>query len=121
MPPKVKVCQACGFELKPKANVRVVDGKLVEHLGSGHDKFLFSDDPQFEEKETFYRELIGYAQERGYKYGWAFHQYRARYNENPDKKFANIAAIPSTKTRNWLKHVWIKRNKAKAKAMGGWR
>ena len=120
MPPKIKVCPSCGFELKPKANVRVIDGQLVEHVGAGRDKFFFSDSPDFFEREQFYRELIGYAQEKGYKYGWAFHQYRARYNESPDKAFTNVPAMPTIKTRNWLKHLWIKRKKAEAKAMGGW-
>ena len=121
MPPKIRVCPSCGFEAKPKANVRVVDGQLIEHLGSGRDKFLLPDLPDFLEREQFYRELIGYAQERGYKYGWAFHQYRARYHENPDKAFANVPALPSIKTRNWIKHLWIKRKKAEQKTMGGWR
>lgn len=121
MPPKVRVCQSCGFELRPKANVRVVDGQLVEHVGSGRDKFFFSDVPEFIEKENFYRELIGIAQERNYKFGWAYHQYRERYKEFPDKAFSNVPAMPSLKTRNWLKHSWIKKSKAKAKALGGWK
>lgn len=121
MPPKTRVCVSCGFELKPKANVRVRDGQLVEHLGQGHDKFLFNDDPDFHEKETFYRELLGLAEERGYKHGWAFHQYRQKYHEKPDKSFSSRPIMASLKTRNWLKHVWIKRKKAEARAMGDFR
>lgn len=121
MPPKIKVCAACGFELKPKANVFVADGNLVEHLGGGRDKFYFQDDPEMWEKELFYRELLGLAEERGYKKGWAFHQYKEKYHSEPDKRFSKSAIICSDKTRNWLKHVWIKRKKAEMKQVGGWR
>ncbi|NBX51839.1 hypothetical protein EBT25_18335, partial [bacterium] len=73
------------------------------------------------EKETFYRELLGLAEERGYKRGWAFHQYREKYKENPDRNFSTAPVKTSDQTRSWLKHVWIKRKKAKEKMMGGWR
>lgn len=121
MPPKIKVCPACGHELKPKANVFVADGVLVEHLGGGQHKFHFHDDPEMWEKELFYRELLGLAEERGYKKGWAYHQYKERYRTEPDKKFNDSAIQCSLKTRNWLKHVWIKRKKAEMKQAGGWR
>jgi len=121
MPPKIRVCPACGHELRPKANVFVAEGVLVEHLGNGKDKFRFQDQPDLWEKEIFYRELLGLAEERGYKTGWAYHQYKERYKEPPDKKFNKSAINCSDKTRNWLKHVWIKRKKAEMKQMGGWR
>lgn len=121
MPVKIKVCPSCGFELKPKANVFVADGDLVEHLGDGKSKFTFESNPEMWEKENFYRELLGLAEEKGYKSGWAFHQYRERYKEIPDRRFSKTPAMPSSKTRNWLKHVWIKRKKAQEKFAGGWR
>lgn len=121
IPPKLKVCPSCGFEIKPKANVRTVDGQLVEYLGDGRSKFAFENNPEMWEKETFYRELLGLAQERGYKRGWAFHQYREKYKENPDRNFSTDPVKTSDQTRSWLKHVWIKRKKAKDKVMGGWR
>lgn len=121
MPPKIRVCPACGHELRPKSNVFVAEGTLVEHLGRGQDKFYFHDNPDMWEKELFYRELLGLAEERGYKTGWAFHQYKERYRTEPDKRFSKSAIQCSDKTRNWLKHIWIKRQKAKEKAVGGWR
>jgi len=121
MPLKIKVCPSCGFELKPKANVFVAEGTLVEHLGGGKDKFHFQDQPDLWEKELFYRELLGLAQERGYKNGWAYHQFKERYRESPNKLFNPMPIPPSDKTRNWLKHIWIKRKKAEMKQVGGWR
>jgi len=117
-PARVKVCPACGFEAKPRANVFVADGTLKEIKGKGKSKSFFETMTPYEEKETFYRELLGIAKSKGYKHGWAYFQYRARYNESPDKTFVEIPAMPTPKTVNWVKHQWIKRRKAEEKKAG---
>lgn len=121
MPPKIRVCPACGFERKPKANVSVMEGGLVELLGNGKAKFTWTENPALLEREIFYCELLGFAQERGYRRGWAFHQYRERFLENPHKTFLNKPVPPSDKTRSWVKHLTIKRRKAEQKSSGAWR
>lgn len=121
VPARHRVCSACGFEFKRLSNVMMKDGKLVEFTGKGRDKFAFMDDETMPAKEQFYRELLGIATSRNYKHGWAYHQYRAKYNENPHKDFIQAPLPPSDLTERWVKHLWIKRKKAQQKAVGMFR
>jgi superfamily II DNA or RNA helicase len=118
-PAKVRVCPACGFEAKPRSNVFNANGDLHEVSGRGGNKTYSEVMSPFEEKELFYRELLGICEERNYKMGWAYHQYKTKYHEFPDKEFVKIAAQPSAKTISWVRHQWIKKKKAEQKANGG--
>jgi superfamily II DNA or RNA helicase len=123
-PPRTRVCPNCGFESKPKSNVFVADGVLSEVKGKGKNKSYFDVASPFEEREIFYRELVGLAQDRGYKSGWVYHTYKSKYKEPPDRKFSNAPAMPTTKTINWVKHSWIKKKAAERaadRAMGSFR
>jgi superfamily II DNA or RNA helicase len=115
-PPRIRVCPNCGFDAKPKSNVFVADGELAEVKGRGKTKSYFEASSPWDEREKFYRELLGVADERKYKKGWAYHQYMTKYKEKPDENFATIPMPPSTKTVNWLKHMWIKQKMAQNKA-----
>ena len=115
-PARVRVCPNCGFEAKPKSNVFVVDGELAEVRGKGKTKSYFEASSPWDERELFYRELLGVANQRQYKKGWAYHQYMAKYKEKPDATFAEVPMPPSAKTVSWLKHMWIKKKMAEAKA-----
>jgi superfamily II DNA or RNA helicase len=117
-PARMKVCPSCGFEAKPQAAVFTVDGTLAQVNGRGLNKTYHDELTPYEQRELFYRELLGIARERGFKSGWAFHQYRDKYKQNPDLGFQKTPVTPSEKTMNWVKHRWIKRAKAKAKAEG---
>jgi DNA repair protein RadD len=59
----------------------------------------------WDEKEAFYGELKGYAEERGYKPGFAALKYRTRFGEYPnDKHVRDAAARPcGPATRLWIK------------------
>ena len=120
-PPRLLVCPSCGFESKPKANIFYADGNLKEVSGKGSKKKYGDVLTPWEEKEQFYRELLGYGKMRGYKRGWAYHQYRERYEELPDRAFSEVALEPTQKTMGWVKHRRIKRAKAEVKATGAWR
>jgi len=115
-PARVRVCPNCGFEAKPKSNVFVADGELAEVRGKGKTKSYFEASSPWDEREMFYRELLGVADQRQYKKGWAYHQYMAKYKEKPDTNFAEVPMPPSAKTVSWLKHMWIKQKMAKIKA-----
>lgn len=117
-PAKMKVCPNCGFEAKPQANVFNAEGNLSEVKGRGKNKTWSEKLSPYEEQELFYRELLGIARERGYKSGWAFHQYRSKYKQNPDAGFQKTPVTPSDKTVNWIKHMWIKKRAAEAKQRG---
>lgn len=117
-PAKMKVCPNCGFEAKPQANIFTAEGALAEVQGRGKNKVWGDGLTPYEQRELFYCELLGIASERGYKSGWAFHQYKAKYKDAPDKAFRNIPVTPSAKTINWIKHQWIKKRAAESKQRG---
>lgn len=120
-PAKVKVCPNCGFEAKPQANIFTAEGVLAELRGKGKDKSWGDGLSPYEQRELFYRELLGIAVTRGYKTGWAFHQYKAKHKEAPDKSFLTTPVTPSEKTINWVKHQWIKKRAAENKQRGTFR
>jgi hypothetical protein len=69
------------------------------------------------EKESFYRELLGFARNRGYKDGWAYHAYRARLGVGPPndiKKIPDLMIRPQT--MSWIKHYNIVKAKQREKA-----
>jgi hypothetical protein len=59
----------------------------------------------WEEKEQFYGELKGFAEEKRYKAGFAALKYRARFGEYPnDHHVRNAPARPcGNQTRLWIK------------------
>ena len=120
-PARIRVCPACGFETMPRANVFYANGDLHEVSGKGRNKVYNKVMTPFEERELFYRELLGICEERKYKQGWAYHQYKDKYNEFPDKSFARSPAAPSKKTTNWVKSQWIKKRKAEQATNGAWK
>lgn len=117
-PARMKVCPNCGFEAKPQANVFTAEGVLSEVRGRGKNKTYDDSLTPYEQREKFYRELLGMAAERGYQSGWAFYQYKDKYKEPPDKAFKRDPLRPTEKTVNWVKHSWIKKKKAEAKMRG---
>jgi len=117
-PPKMKVCPNCGFEAKPQANVFTAEGTLAELNGTGKNKKQDDGLTQYDRMEIFYQELLGFALMKGYKSGWAYHQYISKYKKPPDKQFDKTPLSPSSTTINWLKHQWIKRRAAETKARG---
>jgi len=117
-PAKMKVCPNCGFEAKPQANVFTAEGTLAELRGRGKNKSYEGDLTPYEQQEKFYRELLGMASERGYRSGWAYHQYKAKFKQPPDKSFQSKPLQPTEKTVGWVKHQWIKKRAAESKARG---
>ena len=111
-PAKVKVCPNCGFEPKPLSGVRIVEGELQEVSGKGKHKSYAGALSDYDTQEKFYRELIGIANEKKYKKGWAFFQFKERYKKAPDKTFLSTPLTPTPETTGWVKHMWIKKRKA---------
>jgi len=114
-PAKVKVCPNCGFEPKPLSGVRIVEGELKEVKGKGKNKTYEGVISEYDQREKFFRELIGIAKEKRYKQGWAYFQYRDRYQKDPEKTFLSTPLPPSLETTGWVKHMWIKKRKAAEK------
>jgi superfamily II DNA or RNA helicase len=100
----VHKCPQCGFAPERKADVDVKDGNLV---------LLDRKKPKASktEKQRFYSQLLGMAQEKGYKSGWVSHKYQAKYGVWP-RGLNQIAAPPGKEVLGFLKHLQIRAAKA---------
>ena len=107
-PPRTPVCPACGFKAEAIDKVESVTGELLELSRDGKQKGTVY---TTQEKETFYRELRGYATSHGFKDGWAYWVYKDKFGVGPANTFKKISLAPSPATLSWIKH----RNIAKAK------
>jgi hypothetical protein len=58
---------------------------------------------EFEEKQSFYSELLFIANSKRYSPNWASHKYREKFGVWP-RKLAHMPKEPSIKTLNWVKH-----------------
>ena len=104
-------CPSCGHVRQKRSQVASVAGHLEELFSGGKGN---KDD-----KQTFYSELLGYAQERGYNPHWASHKYREKFGVWP-KGLVHITRIPSLTTKNWVKHkniAWVKGKNKQAKTV----
>ena len=84
------------LDLLAGRRLRTIDGGAVDlaEYGVGSDEL---------EHFVFIGELLGIAQQRGYRTGWAAHRYRARFGEWPPRSWASAPALePSAATLRWL-------------------
>jgi DNA repair protein RadD len=79
VPTAVRVCPACGFEFpfaESSPELEEAPGELVEVRPATQD-----------EKRAAWDALCKTAEQRGYKPGWAWHQYREKFGMNPPSTF----------------------------------
>lgn len=95
--------------------VEYTDGELAELKRDGSRR---SKEYSMAEKQQFYNELHGYAQEYGYKQGWAYWVYKDRFGVAPANGMPVRAEAPSPSTRSWIRHRNLVRAKAQAKREG---
>lgn len=105
-PPLIHKCPICGFAPDKRPNVEVVDGKLEVKTRK---------DYPIEEKQKLYSELLGHAQEKGYKKGWAYHKYKDLVGCYPASSFTQRPLTPSVETLNLIKYLNIKNAKRREK------
>lgn len=80
------LCPSCGWIVpRPKKDVATADGQL--QLVGKREKPAVS----HHEKSRMWGELQGYAQEKGYKPGWAWHKFVSLYEQNPRQ--AGVAQV----------------------------
>jgi superfamily II DNA or RNA helicase len=70
-----------------------------------------------EQMRSWWHGLLGFAAERGYKRGWAFHKYREKFGSSPPKAWGSEPAEPEPVVRNWCRSRIIAF--AKSKDAGG--
>ena len=104
---KSDTCGSCGFIRVRMSTVESVPGELKE-LEAANKKLRI-------DNQSFYSQLLFYAQAKGYKSGWAFHKYRERFNAAPNG-LSSTPEHPSPQTLNWIKSRTIAFAKSKARA-----
>lgn len=102
------VCAHCGFVRARKNDVVSVAGEMTE-LSLVPKKEKYS----AEFKESFYAQLLGYAQEMGKNPGMAYHKYAEKFGVHPSmSKPAPVS--PSAEVRSWMRSRNIAYAKRKA-------
>jgi len=109
-PPGTRECPVCKFVPTVKSEVEPEEGELAELTNK---KEQLGKQWTTQAKLFFYSELLGYAREKGYKEGWAYHAYKHRIGVGPPSKPSPIS--PSAATRSWIKHLNIARAKQREK------
>ena len=107
-------CPKCGHIPERKPNVEQLDGEL-ERLERGAKAKGAAKVPAHV-KEEFYQQLLGYAADKGYNPGWAFHKYKEKYKVQPATTFSKWPAPPTPETLSWIKSRQIAWAKSKARA-----
>jgi superfamily II DNA or RNA helicase len=100
-------CPACGFAPERREDVEVINGELYEVTRSakkmGRAKV-----------EKLYCELLGYAELKGFKPGWAWHKCVEYAGDAPPKTFDLGSLPPSPETQKIITHLNIRRAKRRA-------
>ena len=99
---RARECTACGAQIIAITEVHEAEAELVE-LGSRRSGARQT--PAID-KEQFYAELKWVQSRKGYKSGWCWNQYQARFKgERSPKWYETLTPRePSISTKNWLKH-----------------
>ncbi len=100
----VHKCPVCGFAPERKANVDVRAGDLVPLKKKPKAKKM--------DKQEFYSQLLGVAQEKGRQPGWVAHRYRDYFGVWP-RGMQNVPAAPTDEVQGFLRHLQIKAAKGK--------
>ena len=104
---KSDTCGSCGYIKVRMSTVETIPGELKE-LEAANKKLRI-------DNQSFYSQLLYYAQAKGYKSGWAFHKYKERFNAAPNG-LASKPEHPTPQTLNWIKSRTIAFAKSKARA-----
>jgi len=101
------LCPQCGFAPSITRNVESVAGEL----GKKEKKKTVTR----EDKVRWYAMLLGHAQARGYKSGWAYHKLIQKFGESVRDTKTIQPMQPDLEVMNWIKHINIRAAKGKQK------
>ncbi len=102
-------CPACGFKPEKREDVEVRDGELYEIGTQTRPRW------SREGVRTLYAELLGHAQLKGFKKGWAWHTCKEFTGTAPRDTRQIEPMHPSSRTLGIIKHMRIKKAKAAEK------
>jgi DNA repair protein RadD len=109
-PAKIRTCPACGFEPERQPNVEMKDGELVQIRGE--TRLITT-----AEKQHWYSQLLHIERSRGYKRGWAAHQYRQKFKIWP-RGLLEVQLEPAPQVLNWIKSRLIAFKEKAGRMMG---
>ncbi len=91
-------CPNCGHECVPKGKAMPIwEADLIEVAPDGVPSI-----DNRKAKVEFYRQLKGFAEERGFKPGWAYHQFQTKFDhELPSSLRFLEPKAPSEEVRRW--------------------
>jgi len=104
---KSDTCGSCGYIKVRMSTVETIPGELKE-LEAVNKKLRI-------DNQSFYSQLIYYAQAKGYKPGWAYHKYKEKFSVDP-RGLSSAPEQVSPNTLNWIKSRTIAFAKSKARA-----
>lgn len=107
-PARVSVCPACGFKPEKQSQVEHEAGELVEL--SKHQRKLNRTIPP-DAKRDFYAGLMWHAQSKGYRPGWAAHQYREKFGVWPNAHKDATPKRPNDDVIGWITSQNIRKAK----------
>lgn len=108
-PAKVHECPACGFKPEKVTEIEAAAGDLAEL----QRKKKTNKEMTPEEKRKFYGELKWFAENNGYKSGWAAYKYKEKCGVWPNA-FKDAPPFPASEsTIKWLRHLQIKQAKSR--------
>lgn len=107
-PPKVHACPNCGFAPEKRPEVEEIEGDLAQVKGK-------KSVPTYEEKRSFYGQLLWVADERGKTAKWVLANYKNRFDVWPRGMDDVQPEAPTGKTLAWLKSRQISFFKGKQK------
>lgn len=112
-------CPNCGDDSKPACDLIEREGELVElvpgRVAPKGKKGAWSE----VDRRNFYAEMKAYAQQHGYKSGWAANKFRERFKDWPPRSFDSIApaAEVSPAIASWVRSRNIAWAKSKRREM----
>lgn len=105
-------CPKCGFKPQRQSDVEIQPGELRK-LERKARKPL-----KRETGQHVFAQLLGYARNKGWKDGWAFHAYKDFTGAEP-RGLSKVSASPSNEILGWIKSRTIASAKAREKAQEG--
>lgn len=103
-PAGVHKCPVCSFAPERRSDVVVRAGDLVPLKKKPKAQKM--------DKQAFYSQLLGVAQEKGRQPGWVAHRYRDYFGIWP-RGMENVPAAPGEEVKGFLKHLQIRAAKGK--------
>lgn len=103
-----KTCMSCGHE-------KVTTSEVIHEAGQAVAFELGKSKAQKQAEQSFYSQLLGYQQLRGYQEGWAAHNFKKKFKRWPDGLSKN-SVDPGVEVSRWVKSQAIRWSKAQLKS-----